>query len=135
VVITDIKLDNSNGIIIVGHFTRYNGINVNGIFKLNSNGSIDNTFNNVTGFDIPPSKIEIQSDGKILIGGRFIRYNGIDVNGIVRLNSNGSIDTTFDLYNNNGINNMKTLSNNQILVSSENSFYRINKDGTNSNCP
>ena len=133
--IYDIKLDNSNGIIIVGQFTQYNGIDVNGIIKLNSNGSIDNTFITGTGFDISPSKINIQSDGKILIGGRFTRYNGIDVNGIVRLNSDGSIDTTFDLYNNNGVENIKTLSNNQILVSSDNSFYRINKDGTNSNCP
>ena len=57
------------------------------------------------------------------------------MNGIVRLNSDGSIDTTFDLYNNNGVDNIKTLSNNQILVSSGNSFYQINKDGTNSNCP
>lgn len=34
-------------------------------------------------------------DGKILVGGRFNSYNGIATGSVVRLNSNGSLDTTF----------------------------------------
>jgi len=35
------------------------------------------------------------SDGKFLIGGRFNQYNGVSRVGICRLNSDGSLDTTF----------------------------------------
>ena len=36
-----------------------------------------------------------QTDGKIIYGGSFTTYDGKTAKGIVRLNSNGSIDTTF----------------------------------------
>ena len=130
-----IEEQTDNKILVGGAFTSYSGIPVNYIVRLNSNGSIDNTFNSGTGFDNLVEEIVLQPDNKILVGGAFTSYSGVSYNGIVRLNSDGSIDTTFDLYNNNGADNIKTLSNNQILVSSGNSFYRINKDGTNSNCP
>jgi uncharacterized delta-60 repeat protein len=39
--------------------------------------------------------IAVQVDGKILLGGAFSSYNGTSCNGLVRVNSNGSIDTSF----------------------------------------
>ncbi len=38
----------------------------------------------------------IQSDGKILFGGSFTAYNGTTANRLIRLNPNGSVDTTFN---------------------------------------
>ena len=53
------------------------------------------TFNIGTGFDggdfDTVDTINIQPDGKILVGGYFTNYNGTTRNRIVRLNSNGSI--------------------------------------------
>jgi hypothetical protein len=37
----------------------------------------------------------IQTDGKIILGGDFTAFNGTTSNYIVRLNSNGTIDTAF----------------------------------------
>jgi len=38
-----------------------------------------------------------QSDGKVIIGGQFtITYNSVTYNGIARLNTDGSLDTTFN---------------------------------------
>ena len=62
------------------------------LVRLNSNGSIDTSFNIGTGFDNTVWTIDIQPDGKILVGGDFSTYNGTSRNRIVRLNSNGSID-------------------------------------------
>src|SRR5258706_146651 len=90
----------TNGqIIIVGDFTSYNGTNQNSIARLNSNGSLDTTFNSGTGvtqgFPTQVYTVALQSDGKLLIGGRFHVYNGKGAEGVARLNPDGSLDTNF----------------------------------------
>ena len=86
----------SNGAILVGgQFTDYNGTPANYIIRLNSDGSIDTSFVYGTGFDYYVLSIAIQSNGAILVGGQFTDYNGTPANYIIRLNSDGSIDTSF----------------------------------------
>lgn len=84
-------------IIIVGYFTSYNGISRNNIARLNSDGSIDNTFNVGTGTDNAIQTISLQVDGKIIIAGHFNSYNDLERNHITRLNSDGSIDISFNI--------------------------------------
>jgi uncharacterized delta-60 repeat protein len=68
---------------------------INRIARLNSDGSIDATFNVGSGFNSYPYSISVQNDGKILIGGNFTTYNGTSINRILRLNSDGSLDASF----------------------------------------
>ena len=82
-------------IIVGGNFTTFNGLSRNRIVRLNSNGSLDATFNVGSGFDGDVRTISIDEDGKIIIGGNFTTFNGLAKKGIVRLNSNGSLDGTF----------------------------------------
>jgi uncharacterized delta-60 repeat protein len=84
-------------ILVGGGFTSYNGTPANKIIRLNSDGTVDGTFNIGTGFDLTVWAIEVQSDGKILVGGDFTQYNGNSHPHLIRLNSNGSVDNTFDL--------------------------------------
>jgi len=83
-------------IVIGGLFTSYNGVERNRIARLNADGSLDTTFNPGTGFNESPYDIVLQPDGKLLIGGLFTTFNDLERNGIVRLNANGSLDTTFN---------------------------------------
>ena len=94
--INDIAVQSDGKIIIVGSFTTYNGVSRNKIARLNSDGSLDNSFNPGSGTDYSIYKVAIQSDGKILIGGYFNTYNGSPKNYLARLNSNGSIDNSFN---------------------------------------
>jgi len=82
-------------ILIGGLFTTYNGTLINRIARLNSDGTIDATFNVGSGFNSYPYSISVQNDGKILIGGNFTTYNGTSINRIIRLNSDGSVDASF----------------------------------------
>ncbi|MES2813103.1 MAG: T9SS type A sorting domain-containing protein [Bacteroidota bacterium] len=62
------------------------------------NGLSDSTFNNVVldSFNnFYYEKISQQSDGKLIIKGSFSSVNGVSRNGICRLNSDGTIDSTF----------------------------------------
>lgn len=84
-------------IIIVGIFNSYNGTAAYGIARLNINGTIDASFTTGTGaINSVISAIAIQSDGKIIIGGDFMAYNGTAINRIARLNTNGTIDAGFN---------------------------------------
>jgi uncharacterized delta-60 repeat protein len=85
-------------ILVGGAFTSYNGQNRNRIIRLNEDGSIDILFNIGSGFDDNVYKIDlIDSDNRIIIGGKFTSYNGQNRNRIVILNIDGNIDNTFNI--------------------------------------
>jgi hypothetical protein len=80
-----------------GLFTSYRGTTANRIVKINSDGSIDNSFNYGTGFDSTTNDGALDTQGRLLVlGGPTFRYqNQILPRRICRINSDGSIDTTF----------------------------------------
>lgn len=82
-------------ILIGGDFLTYNGTAIRRIARLNSDGSLDASFNVGNGANGTVNSIAIQTDGKILIGGDFQTYKGTLINRIARLNPDGSLDATF----------------------------------------
>jgi uncharacterized delta-60 repeat protein len=100
-------LQSDGKIIIGGFFTTVQGVPRNRIARLNVDGSLDTSFDPGSGCNlkiVPPDPWEpfvfavaVQPDGKILIAGNFVTYNGVTNTGIVRVNSNGSRDTTFNV--------------------------------------
>jgi uncharacterized delta-60 repeat protein len=90
-----IALQPDGKILIGGLFTTYNGTARNNIARLNANGSLDTNFDPGTGANRRVNVVALQPDGKILIGGEFVTYNGVGRNDVARLNTNGSLDTGF----------------------------------------
>ena len=87
-------------VLVAGLFTAINGATRYGVARLNSDGSLDNTFTALNWQDTVGNKgtvnsIAIQSDGKILVGGIFNYLNATPRNGIARLNADGTVDTSF----------------------------------------
>lgn len=83
-------------IIIAGDFTSYNGVTANRIARLNADGTLDTTFNaGGVGASLTVFAVAVQADGKIIIGGDFSTYNGVQKYGVARLNANGTLDTSF----------------------------------------
>jgi uncharacterized delta-60 repeat protein len=83
-------------VIIGGSFTSINGTNRNNIARLNGNGSLDLSFNPGSGANDAVFDVALQADGKILVGGNFTVLNGTSRNRIARLNSDGSLDSSFN---------------------------------------
>jgi uncharacterized repeat protein (TIGR01451 family)/uncharacterized delta-60 repeat protein len=87
----------SNGkIVIGGDFAMVNGVPLNHLARLSTNGLVDVTFDPGTGANGTVYALAMQSDGKIVVGGDFTMINGFSRNCIARLNPNGSVDTSFD---------------------------------------
>ena len=84
-------------ILISGEFTTFNGTTKNRITRLNSDGTLDTTFNPLIGANGPLYSIGLQTDGKILISGAFTSYDSVTKNNITRLNTDGTLDTTFNV--------------------------------------
>ena len=129
-----------------GGFGTWNGTTVGGIVRLNSDGTRETSFttNNGTGSNGTIYSIAVQSDGKILLGGvNFTAWNGTTVGRIVRLDSDGTRDTTFTTNNGTGanstINSIAVQSDGKILVGGNfgtwngttvGRIVRLNSDGT-----
>ncbi|MCF8276603.1 MAG: BspA family leucine-rich repeat surface protein [Flavobacteriales bacterium] len=96
--ITATALQSDGKIIVIGGFSIFNGVNAGSIVRLNTDGSVDASFN-VGGIGSAGSNLQIaaiQADDKIIIGGMLSSYNGTPVSRIARLYADGSLDATFD---------------------------------------
>ncbi len=92
-------------IIISGNFKAYNGVGRNFVARINPDGSLDQSFDPGLGFAFssanPSSNlvgigdVAIQADGKILVAGKFSSYNNVSAKSIVRINTDGSLDSSF----------------------------------------
>ncbi|TAL03355.1 MAG: hypothetical protein EPO07_06315, partial [Verrucomicrobia bacterium] len=90
----------SNGrILIGGAFTNYAGTARTNIARLTSSGSLDATFNPGAGPDGEVTALALQSDGRIIVGGFFENFDGVSRKHLARLNTNGTLDVTFNLTN------------------------------------
>lgn len=81
-------------IIVSGNFFVANGKVAPKVVRLNTDGSLDNTFN-CTACDFNAILTIVQPDGKILVSGSG-DVNQIAKAKIIRVNSNGSLDNTFN---------------------------------------
>ena len=144
--IRSIAIQSDGKILVGGDFTTWNGTTVGYIVRLNSDGTRDTAFttNIGTGANNTVRSIAIQSDGKILVGGDFTSWNAVTVGYIVRLNSDGTRDTTFTTNTGTGASSLvyaiAVQSDGKILVGGFTSWdgtavgyiVRLNSDGTNS---
>lgn len=99
--ITAIARQTDGKILIGGNFLNYNGnILAKRFGRVHANGSLDTTFN--PGTNVGPSgsgligSIEVQADGRIVMGGNFTVYNGTSRMRIARVNTDASVDLSFD---------------------------------------
>ena len=85
-----------------GSFNTYSGASVGGdIARLNTDGTYDSTFNVGSGITGSTRFVVdiIPTNGKYFVTGVFDNFNEASVGSLMRLNSDGSLDTTFNTGN------------------------------------
>ena len=98
--IYDLKIQQDGKIMICGPFNEYNNVARYGIARLNSNGTLDTTFDS---YNLPQngSTSTILSasiiDDKYIISGSFNIYNGVNSRFLAKINQDGTIDSTFNV--------------------------------------
>src|SRR5438094_984064 len=86
--VEDIALQTDGRIVVCGGFTNYNGAPRKCVARVNSNGSLDTTFNPGAGCDNWVKSCYALSNGKIMLAGWFQNYDNQYEPRIVRLLSN-----------------------------------------------
>ncbi|OOV28670.1 hypothetical protein BXU11_01590 [Flavobacterium sp. LM5] len=84
-----------DGKILIANDSSSRNLSSKYLIRLNANGSVDTTFNIGTGFDDNLDAVAVQGDGKIIVGGHFSTFRGVKETEIVRLNPDGTKDTSF----------------------------------------
>ena len=136
-----VRVQSDAKILIGGQLTGYNNVKRAGIARVNSDGSLDSSFDpgSGTGEISMVTAMAIQPDGKILIGGQFTTYNGIARNGFARVNSDGALDNSFSPLANGGVGAIALQNDGRIVIGGNFTAYqgvsrkgiaRINADGT-----
>ena len=115
-----IKLS-TNGLYVGGSFTSILGSSINRIVRITTGGTIDNTFSVGTGFNSGVNTITEDINKDIYVGGAFTTFTGTTNRRIVRLNSNGSKDTSFNNQGDIGFENQV----NTIFVDNSNSIIYV----------
>ncbi len=83
-------------ILVCGSFTTFDNVPRSSVVRLLPDGALDPSFNNTgTGLDGAVMAMCLQPDGKIIVGGTFSNYNGINRGAIARLNADGTVDPFF----------------------------------------
>jgi uncharacterized delta-60 repeat protein len=93
-----IALQADGKILLAGRFSTVGGVSAPGVVRLNPNGTVDATFSSpLPDSGLTAYKVYAQGDGKVLVGGDIQIVEGNNVyNSLVRLNPDGSRDTTFN---------------------------------------
>lgn len=93
-----ITQDASGRTIVGGYFTTFTGIARNKVARLNADGSLDQGFDPGvgTGEFYQVFTLAALPDGKLLVGGDFITWDGETSPSLVRLEADGSLDPGFD---------------------------------------
>ncbi len=135
------KVMSDDKILFWGNF-KINNSSPSNICRLLSNGLIDTTFNTGTGPNTDVYCGAVQKDGKLIIGGDFSQYNGALANRLCRINTDGSLDKSFDvgLGPNSWVNSIAIQNDGKILITGERinyyngnlvkNFIRINTNGS-----
>ncbi|TVR55715.1 MAG: hypothetical protein EA425_00470 [Puniceicoccaceae bacterium] len=127
--------------LIGGDFTSFDLAQRNRIARLLPDGNLDISFDPGAGANDSVNAIALQSDGKVLIGGRFSFFDGTIRPHIARLNPGGSLDTSFDpgWAANGPVNAIALKSDGKVLIGGDftsfdlaqrNRIARLNPDGS-----
>jgi uncharacterized delta-60 repeat protein len=97
--IADLAIQPDGRILVVGGFERVSGVRRPFILRLKEDGNPDETFQPNGGPVHDASTwvgaVAVQSDGRIVIGGRFHRVDGVPLPNLARLNPDGTLDRSF----------------------------------------
>ena len=132
--IFSVVVQNDGKIILTGLISEYDGVPVNNIVRINSDGSIDNSFKASVSLSTNKkiTRVQIQDDSKIIVSGYFNDINSLNHSSIVRLLPDGSIDETFGLDSRfkNSWNPCFQTKGNSIYIFDELSLVKLNTDGS-----
>ena len=94
--VRSIVVEANGQIVIGGYFSAYNGHPASGVARLDADGGLDTSFDAGEGpTDGGVLAVTVQGNGQVIVGGGFNDFAGYQTNHLLRLNTDGSVDTSY----------------------------------------
>jgi uncharacterized delta-60 repeat protein len=93
--ITALALQADGALLVGGSFTNFAGLTRHGIARLREDGGCDAGFNPAIDSATTVQQLAVQGDGRLLVAGTGLNAGALTNIGLLRLNSNGSLDAGF----------------------------------------
>jgi uncharacterized delta-60 repeat protein len=99
--IYNIKLNSDGSMYVAGNFSTVSGLNYSSLVKITSGGTIDSSFNTLNNFGggSYANTVDTLSDGTVVVGGNFTTYSSTTVGGLIFLNPNGTLNSSYPTAN------------------------------------
>jgi uncharacterized delta-60 repeat protein len=88
------------GVLVAGFFTNYAGVPRARVARLLPSGALDPAFSpgqGIAGLNASVYDCVVQPDGRSILAGSFLTYDGAPRRCLVRINANGSVDSSFSV--------------------------------------
>jgi uncharacterized delta-60 repeat protein len=95
--VRSLALQSDGKMVIAGAFGNVGATPRAGVARLNPDGSLDTSFILGAGANDLVRSVAVSPGGRIIVGGDFTLFNGQVMNRFARLNSDGTVDPTFDM--------------------------------------
>lgn len=132
-----LTLQTDGKLLVGGTFGSINGVTRTNVARLNTDGSVDTGFDPGTSANNTVRTFLVRTDGRVFLGGRFTSFNGTARNGLALLESNGSLNASFDPANPGNMDvyalvlqpDGKLLYGGEQISAGSRGIYRLNTDG------
>ena len=120
-----IALQSDGKILVGGLFTTFDSETRNHLARLNTDGTLDISFNPSTDVNGIVDCINVQTDGKIRVASSFISKDDNAKNQVIRMHSDGSLDTTFERIKNATLTNPILPIDEKVVVVKKGTLYNL----------
>jgi uncharacterized delta-60 repeat protein len=124
--VSAIAVQTDGKVVIGGAFASSAGITPVNLARLNTNGTVDSSFDRSLSIDNAVNAALVQADGKILFGGAFQIVDAVQRRNVARLHPDGTLDVGFDACvassSGSGATGLALLSDEKILMSGRFTF-------------
>jgi uncharacterized delta-60 repeat protein len=122
-VVYDLVMQADGKILAAGYFEKVEGQSHRLLARLNTDGSVDASFN----VDVGHAgynwgvvrRVAVQTDGKIVFGGGFTSVNGAPRQNLARVNANGTLDPQFNAGTDGEVHGVVAQTNGRIVVAGD----------------
>ncbi|MCO5273257.1 MAG: delta-60 repeat domain-containing protein, partial [Cyclobacteriaceae bacterium] len=94
--VRSVEIKPNGQIAIMGDFFSYDGAGRRHFALLNADGSLDHTIDPGTGANNTVNSMRLLPNGQLVIAGSFTSYAGTPIRAIARLNTDGTLDNSFN---------------------------------------
>jgi uncharacterized delta-60 repeat protein len=137
--LNQIEIQSDGKILLAGSFSQINAQSQSGLARLNVDGSLDTNYTPSLSLSASKNSMVLDASGRVVLGGAFLSINGQNQRRLARLDTDGTLDSSFSPIVDGEVKVIAIQSDDKIIIGgffvtvngvARNKIARLNADGT-----